>query len=286
MRGTAVAEAGTATPTPDLEAVKTRQQATWASGDYSVVGTTIQIVGERLCEALDVRAGETLLDVAAGNGNVSLAAARRFCDVVSTDYVPQLLERGRKRAEADGLSIRFQEADAEALPFASDSFDVVTSSFGVMFTANQEAAAAELLRVTRPGGRIGLANWTPTGFVGQLFKTIGGFVPPPPPGVRSPAEWGTADRLAELFPRNVKTIEIERRTFAFRYRSPAEWLTLWRAVYGPVHKAFGALDESGQAELAQALVDLVGKHNDADDGTMVAHGEYLEVIVTKRSGAS
>jgi ubiquinone/menaquinone biosynthesis C-methylase UbiE len=285
MRGTTVAQADTATATPDFEAVKTRQQATWASGDYSVVGTTIQIVGERLCEALDVRAGETLLDVAAGNGNVSLAAARRFCDVVSTDYVPLLLERARKRAEADGLSIRFQEADAEALPFASDSFDVVTSSFGVMFTPDQQTAAAELLRVTRPGGRIGLANWTPTGFVGQLFKTIGGFVPPPP-GVRSPAEWGTADRLAELFSRDVKTIEIEPRTFAFRYRSPEEWLTLWRAVYGPVHKAFGALDESGQAELAQALLDLVEKHNDADDGTMVAHGEYVEVIVTKRSGAS
>ena len=285
MRATTLVEADRATAAPDLEAVKTRQQATWASGDYSVVGTTLQIVGERLCEALDVRAGETLLDVAAGNGNVSLAAARRFCDVLSTDYVPLLLERGRTRAEADGLSIRFQEADAEALPFASDSFDVVTSSFGVMFTANQESAAAELLRVTRSGGRIGLANWTPTGFVGRLFKTIGGFVPPPA-GVRSPAEWGTDGRLAELFSRDVKTIEIERRTFAFRYHSPEEWLTLWRAVYGPMHKAFGALDESGQAELAHALLDLVEKHNDADDGTMVAHGEYLEVIVTKRSGAS
>ena len=285
MGDTALAPTTTATATPDFEAVKARQQAAWASGDYSVVGTTLQIVGERLCEALDVRAGETLLDVAAGNGNVSLAAARRFCDVLSTDYVPSLLERGKKRAEGEGLSIRFQEADAESLPFASDSFDIVTSSFGVMFTPNQETAAAELLRVTRPGGRIGLANWTPTGFVGQLFKAIGGFVPPPA-GVRSPAQWGTSDRLAELFSRDVKTIEVESRTFAFRYRSPQEWLTLWRAVYGPVHKAFGTLDEAGQGELAHALLDLVEAHNSADDGTMVAHSEYLEVIVTKRSGAS
>ena len=179
MRSTPAAQV-TATPAaPDLQAVKTRQRATWASGDYSVVGTTLQIVGERLCEALDLHAGETVLDVAAGNGNVSLAAARRFCDVVSTDYVPSLLERGRRRAEGEGLSIRFQEADAESLPFASDTFDAVTSSFGVMFTPDQEAAAAELLRVARPGGRIGLANWTPTGFIGQLLKTIGAFVPPP-----------------------------------------------------------------------------------------------------------
>ncbi len=282
--GTAVTETTTPT-TPDLAAIKARQQATWASGDYSVVGTTLQIVGERLCEALALHAGEKVLDVAAGNGNVSLAAARRFCDVVSTDYVPSLLENGRRRADGEGLAISFQEADAAALPFASDSFDAVASSFGVMFTPNQEVAAAELLRVTRPGGRIGLANWTPSGFVGQLFKTIGGFVPPPA-GMRSPALWGTPDRLAELFARDVQSINIESRTFAFRSRSPEEWVTLWRAVYGPVHKAFATLDESGQIELRQALLDLVATHNTADDGTMVAHSEYLEVVVTKQGAQS
>ena len=285
MQSTPAAQV-TATPAaPDLQAVKTRQQATWASGDYSVVGTTLQIVGERLCEALDLHAGETVLDVAAGNGNVSLAAARRFCDVVSTDYVPSLLERGRRRAEGEGLSIRFQEADAESLPFASDTFDAVTSSFGVMFTPDQEAAAAELLRVARPGGRIGLANWTPTGFIGQLLKTIGAFVPPPA-GVRSPLEWGTADRLTELFSRDVRTIEVEPQTFAFRYPSPDAWLTLWRDVYGPLHKAFGSLDRGARPELSHAVLELVDAHNDADDGTMVVRSEYLEAIVTKRARTS
>jgi SAM-dependent methyltransferase len=270
-----------ATETPDLKAVKQRQQATWAAGDYAAVGTTIQIVGERICEAVDVRAGESVLDVAAGNGNASLAAARRFCEVTSTDYVESLLERGRARAEAEGLSIRFEVADAEDLQFETDSFDVVTSTFGVMFTADQDAAASELIRVCKPGGRIGLANWTPTGLVGQLFKTIGGFVPPPA-GVRSPALWGTHERLGELFDRDVKTMEIESRTFNFRFRSPEHWIGLWREVYGPLHKAFGALDESGQNALAAAVTDVIGQHNVATDGTVVAPAEYLEVVVTRR----
>jgi 2-polyprenyl-3-methyl-5-hydroxy-6-metoxy-1,4-benzoquinol methylase len=270
-----------ATETPDLKAVKQRQQATWAAGDYAAVGTTIQIVGERICEAVDVHAGESVLDVAAGNGNASLAAARRFCDVTSTDYVESLLERGRARAEAEGLPIRFEVADAEDLQFETDSFDVVTSTFGVMFTADQDAAASELSRVCKPGGRIGLANWTPTGLVGQLFKTIGSFVPPPP-GVRSPALWGTHERLGELFARDVKTIEIESRTFNFRFRSPEHWIGLWREVYGPLHKAFDALDESGQAALTAAVTDVIGQHNVATDGTVVAPAEYLEVVVTRR----
>ena len=171
---------------PDLSAVKTRQQGAWSSGDYATVGTTLQIVGETLCEALDLRAGQKVLDVAAGNGNVTLAAARRWCEVVSTDYVPALLERGRERAAAERLAIEFREADAEALPFADASFDAVVSTFGVMFTADQDKAAAELVRVCKPGGKIGLANWTPDGFIGQLFKTIGKYMPPPA-GVKSPA---------------------------------------------------------------------------------------------------
>src|ERR1700720_2530720 len=184
--------------TPDFEAIKQRQQAAWSSGDYAVVGTTLQIVGERLCEALDLRAGQKVLDVAAGNGNVSLAAAHRWCDVISTDYVPSLLERGRARASAEGLAIEFQEADAESLPFADGAFDAVVSTFGVMFTPNQNQAAAELLRVCKPGGKIGLANWTPDGFVGQMFKTIGKHVAPPA-GTRSPALWGTRPRITEMF---------------------------------------------------------------------------------------
>ena len=203
----------------DFTAVKQRQQTAWSSGDYAVVGTTLQIVGEELCEALDLRAGETVLDVAAGNGNATLAAARRWCDVVSTDYVPSLLERGRARASAEGLSIEFQQADAEALPFADDTFDIVLSTFGVMFTPDQNKAAAELMRVCKSGGRIGLANWTPEGFIGQVFKVLGRYLPPPA-GVKSPALWGTREHLVRLFELEPAEIRTEKRSFKFRYRSP------------------------------------------------------------------
>src|SRR5512139_4028691 len=208
---------------PDLTAVKAKQQATWASGDYAIVGTTMQIVGEMLCEAVDLRSDQRVLDVAAGNGNATLAAARRFAHVMSTDYVGTLLERGRERAKADRLDVTFREADAENLPFPDASFDVVLSTFGVMFTANQERAAAELLRVCRPGGKIGLANWTPEGFIGQLFRTIGKHVPPPA-GVKPPALWGTEQRLRELFGAGISELTIKRRIFVFRYRSAEHWL--------------------------------------------------------------
>jgi ubiquinone/menaquinone biosynthesis C-methylase UbiE len=272
--------ASASTATPNYEAIKTRQRAAWSSGDYSVVGVTLQIVGETLCEALDLRSGQRVLDVAAGNGNVSLAAARRFCDVTSSDYVPALLERGKQRAAADGLAITFREADAEALPFAEASFDVVTSSFGVMFTPNQERAAAELLRVCRPGGKIGLANWTPESFIGQLFKTIGKNLPPPA-GLRSPALWGTRDRLNDLFGSDAGSIEAAQRTYVWRYKSPRHWLDLWRAVYGPLQKAFDALDEAAQEQLTLDLLALIDRFNVATDGTMVVPADYLEVIVTK-----
>ena len=216
----------------DLEAVKARQQGAWSSGDYAVVGTTLQIVGEELCEALDLRSGQKVLDVAAGNGNVSLAAARRWCDVVATDYVPALLERARERAAAERLDIEFREADAEALPFADGSFDVVVSTFGVMFTPDQDRAAAELVRVCRRGGKIGLANWTPEGFIGQLFKTIGKHVPPPA-GAKSPALWGTRARIAELFEPHAASIKSAQRNFVFRYRSPEHWLEVFKTYYGP-----------------------------------------------------
>lgn len=263
---------------PDLKAIKMRQQGAWSSGDYAVVGTTLQIVGEQLCEALDLRAGQKVLDVAAGNGNVSLAAARRWCEVTSTDYVPALLERARERAAADRLDISFREADAEALPFADGSFDAVVSTFGVMFTPDQERAADELARVCRRGGKIGLANWTPDGFIGQLFKTIGKHLPPPA-GARSPALWGTRSHLAELFDSYATSIAAESRSFVFRYRSPDHWLDVFKTYYGPVLKAFAALDGGGRAALEQDLRALIGRFNKSSDDTLVVPSEYLEVVV-------
>jgi len=264
----------------NLKELKLRQQSAWSSGDYAVVGTTLQIVGEELCEALDLRAGQRVLDVAAGNGNVSLAAARRWCDVVSTDYVASLLERGRKRAEAEGLPVVFREADAEALPFEDASFDVVVSTFGVMFTPNQEQAAAELMRVLKPGGKIGLANWTPDGFIGQLFKALGKYLPPPA-GAKSPALWGTRARLDELFG-EAAAIKAQSRHFVFRYRSAEHFLDVFRSYYGPMLKAFAALDAAGQQGLRHDLLALIGSMNRADDGTMLLPSEYLEITIAKR----
>jgi ubiquinone/menaquinone biosynthesis C-methylase UbiE len=269
------------TSQPDLAAVKQRQHGAWSSGDYAVVGTTLQIVGEQLCEAVDLRAGSKVLDVAAGNGNATLAAARRWCDVTSTDYVPALLKRGQERAAADHLAVEFREADAEALPFADASYDVVLSTFGVMFTPDQEKAASELARVCKSGGKIGLANWTPQGFIGQLFKTIGKHLPPPA-GVKSPALWGTPARLEEMFASQASDISAEPRMFVFRYRSPEHWLDVFKTFYGPTLKAFAALDESGQAALRRDLLALLGEFNHADDGTIVVHSEYLEAVITKR----
>jgi ubiquinone/menaquinone biosynthesis C-methylase UbiE len=269
------------TAQPDLHAIKTRQQGAWSSGDYSVVGTTLQIVGEELCESLDIRSGQKVLDVAAGNGNASLAAARRWCDVVATDYVGALLDRARERAEADRLSIEFREADAEALPFPDEHFDVVVSTFGVMFTPDQARAAAEMVRVCKHGGKIGLANWTPDGFIGQLFKTIGRYVPPPA-GARSPSLWGTRARIAELFDADTTSIEHWQRDFVFRYRSPEHWLEIFKNFYGPVLKTFSALTESAQLALEHDLMSLIAQHNRSGDGTMVVPSEYLEVVITRR----
>lgn len=267
------------TPAPDLVALKARQMTAWASGDYAIVGTTLQIVGETLCEAVDLRADERVLDVAAGNGNATLAAARRFAIVTSTDYVPALLERGRERAAAERLTAAFEPADAEALPYADASYDVVLSTFGVMFAPDQVKAAAEMARVCRPGGRIGMANWTPEGFIGQLFKLIGGFLPPPP-GVSSPAAWGTEGRLNTLFP-DVAAIEVTRRHFTFRYRSIAHWLEVFRNFYGPVHKAFLALEPPRQAELEQALTELLTRLRRDDGPGLVVPSEYLEIVIRR-----
>jgi SAM-dependent methyltransferase len=268
-------------PQVDLIAVKSRQQATWSSGDYAVIGTTLSITGEQLCEAVDLRPGQQVLDVAAGNGNATLAAARRWANVTSTDYVAGLLERGRARAAADRLNVAFQEADAEQLPFADSSFDVVLSVFGVMFTANQEQAAQELLRVCRPGGKIGLANWTPEGFIGQVFRTIGKYVPPPA-GVKSPALWGTEQRLRELLGDGIAEMTINRRMFVFRYHSAAHWLEVFRTYYGPTLKAFAALDAGGQAGLAHDLTEVLERFNQGGSETLAVPSEYLEVVATRR----
>lgn len=274
----------TSSPAIDLAAVKTRQQAAWSTGNYAVVGTTLQIVGENLCEALDLRSGARVLDVAAGNGNATLAAARRWCDVTSTDYVSSLLESGRGRAQAEGHTIQFQEADAENLPFADASFDAVMSTFGVMFTPNQDKAASELARVCKPGGRIGLANWTPESFIGQLFKTIGKYIPPAP-GVKSPGLWGTKARLEELFGKTAREIRTTSREFAFRYRSPTHWIEVFRAYYGPMNKTFGALDAGKQAAFTQDLLALMESRNRSGDRTLVLPSEYLEVVI-ELGGAS
>jgi ubiquinone/menaquinone biosynthesis C-methylase UbiE len=275
------ADQRTTSATSDLTALKIRQQAAWSSGNYAVVGTTLQIVGEQLCEALDLKAGSRVLDVAAGNGMASLAAARRWCSVTSTDYVPALLESGRARAQAEGQHIDFMEADAENLPFQDAVFDAVLSTFGVMFTPNQDVAASELLRVCKPRGKIGLANWTPEGFVGQIFKTLGQYLPPPA-SARSPALWGTRARLTEMFGEAASEIKAEARHFNFRYRSPKHFLEVFETYYGPIHRAFAALDPQRQTELRNNLHALIVRMNRATDGSVVVPSEYLEVVITKR----
>jgi ubiquinone/menaquinone biosynthesis C-methylase UbiE len=271
----------TTPPTVDLATIKGRQQIAWGSGDYAMIGTTLQIVGEMLCEAVDLRSNHRVLDVAAGNGNATLAAARRFAYVVSTDYVGSLLERGRERAKADRLPVVFQQEDAESLSFPDASFDVVLSTFGVMFTPNQEQAAKELMRVCRPGGKIGLANWTPESFIGQLFKIMGKYIPPAP-GVKSPALWGNRTHLEALFgPR--ASVAAESKNFVFRYQSPSHWVKIFRNYYGPVVKAFAAIDPEAREALEARLYALLDTFNIADDGTLVVPSEYLEVVVTKRS---
>ena len=267
-------------PGIDFGAIKQRQQATWSSGDYAIIGTTLQIVGESLAEAADVRAGEQVLDVAAGNGNATLAAARRFARVTSTDYVPHLLEKGALRAKAEGLEVRFLVEDAEALPFEDGAFDVVLSTFGAMFTPEHSRTAGELLRVVRAGGRIGLANWTPEGFIGQLFRIIAGYVPPPP-GMQSPAMWGSEPHIVELFGARAADIRCVRRHFHFRYLSAAHWLDVFRNYYGPILKAYATLDSDRHARLTGDITALLERLNTAGSDSLVIPSEYLEVVVTK-----
>jgi ubiquinone/menaquinone biosynthesis C-methylase UbiE len=269
------------TATPDFAAIKQKQQATWSSGDYALIGITLQIVGESLAEATDIRAGERVLDIAAGNGNVTLAAARRFANVTSTDYVPELLEKGRVRALAEGLPVNFRVADAEELPFEDGNFDVALSTFGAMFTPDHTRPAREMLRVVRKGGRIGLANWTPESFIGQLFKVIGRYIPPPA-GLKSPALWGTEAHLAELFGEQAAAIRAVRKHFNFRFRSAAHWLQVFRDYYGPTHRAFAALNTSGQDALAKDITELLNQHNVGGQSSLVVPSEYLEVVIDRK----
>jgi ubiquinone/menaquinone biosynthesis C-methylase UbiE len=271
--------AAPAAPAASFEEVKSRQRATWASGDFGIIGTTLQIVAESLCEAIDLRAGSTVLDVAAGNGNCSLAAARRWCDVTCTDYVPGLLNDARRRAAGERLRITFEEADAEALPFPESSFDVVLSSFGVMFTPNHVHAANELMRVCRSGGRVGLTNWTRRGFIGQLFSTVGRHLAPPA-GLTPASEWGSEDYLRTLFPR-AASLNLTARDFVFRYRSADHWIEVFRNWYGPVHKAFADLSDDGQYALYRDLLDLIHAFNRSGDSTAVIPGEYVEVVIVR-----
>jgi SAM-dependent methyltransferase len=271
----------TLAPQPDLAAVKARQQQTWASADYGAVAARIMLIAERLVDTADLQAGQRVLDVATGTGNAALAAARLGCEVTGIDYVPELLERGRARAAAEGLQVAFQEGDAERLAFPDASFDAVLSVLGVMFTPDQERAAAELARVCRPGGTIALANWTPQGFIGQLFKTVGRHVPPPA-GVTPPPLWGTEERLHQLLGSATSALRSERRVFVFRFRSPEDFAGFFRDNYGPVHKAFAALDEPGQQRLHHDLVELAKDFDRATGPSVAMPAEYLETIATRR----
>jgi SAM-dependent methyltransferase len=266
--------------TVDVAEVKSRQQRAWASGDYAAVAARIQPMAELLVDAADLKAGSTVLDVAAGSGNAAIAAARLACAVTGIDYVPELLERARARAAAEGFDIDFVDGDAEALAYPDGAFDAVVSVVGVMFATDQDRAAAELLRVTRPGGTIALANWTPQSFVGGIFRTVGKFVPPP--AVPSPLQWGTHERLAELLGDGTSELLVRPRTFVFRFASATDFADFFRANYGPVHTAFTKLDAGGQAALHRDLVDLATTHNRSPSGPAVAiPAEYLEVIATR-----
>ena len=264
----------------DFDAIKQKQRAVWSSGDYAIIGATLQIVGETLAEALDLRAGEAVLDVAAGNGNASLAAARRFARVTSTDYVPQLLEKGAVRAKAEGFDIRFQDEDAEALSFPDGAFDAVMSTFGAMFAPNQVQVARELMRVVRKGGRIGMANWTPEGFLGELLRLIAGYVPPPP-GTQSPLLWGTEPKIVELFGSQASDIQCVRRYFQFRYLSAGHWIDVFTRYYGPLHKACAALEQDRRVQLLADIEALLSRMNVGGPDSLVVPGEYLEVVIAK-----
>ena len=265
----------------NLTTVKDHQQQTWDTGNYALIGNPLVIMGERLCEAVDLRSGQRVLDIATGSGNTALSAARRYCRVTGIDYVSALIEQARARAAAESLPVDFAIGDAEDLAYPDAAFDAVLSTVGVMFTADQERAAHELLRVCRPGGKIGLANWTPDGYVGQMFRIVGRYAPPPD-GVRSPLQWGTEERLRELFGMGIVALEVTRHHYTFRFPSARHFVEHFRTYYGPMHRAFAAQDAARQEALTDDLLALLAEWNTADDGTLVVPSAYLEVVATRR----
>src|SRR2546423_8067324 len=266
---------------PDLQAVTQIQQKVWSTGDFAKIGNRAQIVGEHLCETVDLLSIERVLGLACGSGNAAMAGGRRFADVVGVDYVPELLAHGRERAAAEGLEVEFVDGDAQALPFDDGSFDVVLSTFGAMFAPDQEKTASELMRVCRPGGRIGMANWTPEGLIGGgLFAVIAQHAPPPP-GINPPSLWGTEERLRELFGNGISELRIEPQTVNFRARSPEHWLEYFRAHFGPMMMAFARVGDDGAPALEHDLLEVMRTHNRAGEVALVAPAEYIEAVATR-----
>jgi SAM-dependent methyltransferase len=272
----------TETVAPDLAQVKARQQAMWASGDFHAVAKLVSLLAEEVCEAVDLQAGWWVLDVACGSGNAAIAAARRGCEVAGIDYVPALLERGRQRAEVEGLTIDLREGDAEAIPFPDGTFDAVVSVFGAMFAPDQRKAAQELTRVCRPGGKIGLATWTPDGFVGEMLKVVSAYVPPAP-GVASPLQWGSEAYLRSLFGDELASITCTERTFTFRFASAEAFVDHFRTYYGPTVKAFEAVGDAGEDALFGGLVDLVARYSGTTSGPVAIPSTWLETVAVRRS---
>jgi SAM-dependent methyltransferase len=266
---------------PDLQAVTQVQQQIWSQGDFAKIGTSAQMVAEELCEAIDVLPGRRLLDVACGGGNGAIAACRRNVEAVGLDYVPALLEHGRERAAAEGYEIEFVEGDAQNLPFEDASFDYVISTFGAMFAPDQEKTASELLRVCRPGGKIGMANWPPRGLVGGGMFKVNAEHAPPPPGIQPPVLWGTEDRLRELFGDGVSELTTSRREWMFRYHSPEQWLEFFRTYFGPVITAFARVGDEGAPALENDLLTVMREANRAGDAAMVAPAEYTQVVAIR-----
>lgn len=266
---------------PDLQAVTQMQQKTWSEGDFAMVANLVYYPSENLAEALDIVPDERVLDVACGSGNAAIAAARRaWGNTVGADFVPALLERGRERAAAERLEIEFVEADAQDLPFGEGSFDVVVSVFGAMFAPDQERTAAELLRVTKPGGRIGMANWTPAGDVGGMFMTVAKHAPPPP-GLNPPLLWGTEERLRELFGEQISDLQVERRISRQPFRSASHYIEFFRRFFGPVKMAFERVGPDGEQALEADLRAYLEEHNAAGERALVLEAEYLRVIATR-----
>ncbi len=263
----------------DVNAVKQGQKLMWAAGDYPDIARRIEVAAETLAEAVGAGAGAELLDVATGTGNVAIAAARRGAKVTGLDLTPELLDVARRRATDGALDITFVEGDAEQLPFADDSFDLVTSCFGVIFAPRHEQAVGELVRVARPGATIGITAWTPEGLIGQMFRTIGSYMPPPPPELKPPVTWGEEQHVGSLFAATGAELSFERRTVTFTHDSPEGWLEYNERVLGPTIMAKAALEPQGRYdELRTELIGMYSAANEAQDGSFRADGEYLVAL--------